>query len=246
MAMAHHAPFDTYKRKNFIHPHAILRLHERLKVMGRIEHRPDMDLGNLIDSVVTSAFVNGAAQRFEDARGEGWLIDLTELFDYSLVAMARRANGVQNKKVVVTILDTTIGQYMALLKRGVQSGDVLEADGLENETLLPESTGAKLADTPAGAKLAQFKIAPVQDAPKEDCMPTPAIVAPNPTQPVNKLDERLLCWPGKDGNKVYARYQAADLGKAVTDLVDSGVPLGFIEVWAQKDTKFKFVVVAVD
>ena len=240
MSMAHHAPFNTYRRKNFVHPHAILRLRERMKALGRIDHRPDQDLGNLIDEIVAGAFATGQVTRIEDRRGIGWLVDLDLLaqFDFQMLAIVRQAHSEVSKKVVVTVVDTTISAFLTRLQQNrdpeKDEPDSIgaEAEEVSNDGNLPM---AKLADTPAGAKLALFKVEP----PKEIKMDTPAALSPKTGGPV--ITERVLYWRTLDGAGHYARYQADDLGKAVLDLLQAGIPFNSIEVWAPKKFSFNCV-----
>ena len=105
MAQPKRAAHESYRRTFGITKHAIERLRERLTQAGRIEHRPDWDLANLLDCAIGQAIGQGREDRVEGESGTESRVDLTDAIGFPLVAVLKKGDIGPNRRVCVTVLD---------------------------------------------------------------------------------------------------------------------------------------------
>lgn len=191
---------------------AVMKLAERLAQSGKL--RPINDLRDRLDRAMGRLWGTPEAKRFNDARGGGWMMGVSDFFDQMDFVVVVRS-GADGVRAVVAVLESDEAED------GVKKGSlpVLE------EEFTPEELAALTG--PAG------KVAPMTTA---RTTATPAPVPVSTAKPIaDPASPTLVSWPEPGGtgtSRNYRRTTASEVQALVANLMLSQqVPPEDIEVW---------------
>lgn len=241
MGMASKAPFDTYTRKCFITDHAVQRLRERLRIEGKIEHRGDEDLRNLLDDTVVDAMAQGTAKASVDTKGDKcWLVPLDSEFE-GLIALVKPEQNGKMKWAVVTILEE---QWVA--KRMLQG-----TFGTTSKTSFGDVFGEKLEalrvdagemPPPEAKAVDQRAMPPVEKVPVRPTAPATVITSAKVDPEFAKeVETRLVTFESTTGTENHLEFPLSTVSQRVNDLLSNPTVKGdTLRVW--KPVKMKRIV----
>jgi len=116
MAMASRAPQPIYRRQRNVVPHAVMRLRERLRTSS-VAHRPDFDLGNLLDEAVSNGIATGKVEEVSDQGESVMIIDIADSFDgdtedglYAVVKENTYAGSGHQEAVITLLTDEQVSR----------------------------------------------------------------------------------------------------------------------------------------
>lgn len=224
MGMAYNAP-DNYVRKYEILEHAIQRLRERLKDSSPYAHRPDKDLGNLIDEQVGRAIDGGAFESVNDRGEPTMIVDLSPAVNEDLWAVVR-----ENKYKTKTGYKWVV---MTLLTGEMVRRNQQEGGRWTEETEPPAPPPApKLGDKYSeDLKRLASQVGNMSDQKREHA-----------SQRGGAVETRLVSYMTADGQgPFYEEYLKDEVAKYVEDLINSRrINSQTVRVW--KEVKAKVIV----
>lgn len=195
-------------------------LHKYLTEIGRIGNRTSQDLGSVIKAGVTSQWGSAKVKQFQDDKGIGWIVDLTERFRGEvLYAIVRAKEGVR---------------YVSEIADAESVEEMFSSPSRKNAFDLPAMEEIGLdSKNPSGPSLAQ------QGVMKENAeLKVKLKSVLDELSRLKKSDSQsptLICWQEKESaSPMQEEIKEMDIQTKINQLIDSGVKAHQIVVWTKR------------